>query len=495
MTDAAANPALPHRLDWDGGLLRVSAAPGAAIEIWLDDQPYARLRADLSGQIELALPLAPNGRERINLQLRTGNAQSAMVALQFGRAGLARAGEVLPLAPLIAQDFVDVAARAAELRREVAIVVPVYNAPAAVAACLDSVLAQTRGPARLIVIDDASPDPAIAPLLARYADRHGVTLLRNENNLGFTATANRGIEAAGRADVVLLNADTEVAAHWLEGLRRAAWAAADTASATAVSDNAGAFSVPELEQHNPFPDNWIFGQAALAVRQTAGSAYPYLPTGNGFCLYLKREALDAVGLLDARAFAQGYGEENDWCQRAEAAGWRHVIAGDVLVRHARSQSFGDERRARLGEAGMAVLRERWPHYESEVGASLFSPRRRVLDWRVRKAYASAPPQPRRLYWEQSDTTDAAGWHLQRDREGLLLRRPGAAPQLHERLPEATVATAAAQAGWNASFARLLQIHAIDEVVGALPPAFAGIAQLLGVSNPVAPPSQPFGDDA
>lgn len=495
MTDAAANPALPHRLDWDGGLLRVSAAPGAAIEIWLDEQPYARLRADLSGLIELALPLAPNGRERINLQLRAGAAQSAMVALQFGRAGLARAGEVLPLAPLIAQDFVDVAARAAELRREVAIVVPVYNAPAAVAACLDSVLAQTRGPARLIVIDDASPDPAIAPLLARYADRRGVTLLRNERNLGFTATANRGIEAAGRADVVLLNADTEVAAHWLEGLRRAAWAAADTASATAVSDNAGAFSVPELERHNPFPDNWIFGQAALAVRQAAGSAYPYLPTGNGFCLYLKREALDAVGLLDAQAFAQGYGEENDWCQRAEAAGWRHVIAGDVLVRHARSQSFGDERRARLGEAGMAVLRERWPHYESEVGASLFSPRRRVLDWRVRKAYASAPPQPRRLYWEQSDVADAAGWHLQRDREGLLLRRPGAAPQLHERLPEATVATAAAQAEWNASFARLLQIHAIDEVVGALPPAFAGIAQLLGVSNPVAPPSRPFGDGA
>lgn len=494
MTDAAADPALPHRLDWDGGVLRLSAAPGAAIEVWLDEQPYARLQADAAGAAELALPLAPNGRERINLQLRTGTAQSATVAVRFGHAGLARAGELLPPAPLAVQDQVDVTARAAELQREVAIVVPVYNAPDAVAACLDSVLAQTRGPARLIVIDDASPDATIAPLLARYAGRRGVTLLRNERNLGFTATANRGIEAADRADVVLLNADTEVAAHWLDGLRRAAWAAADTASATAVSDNAGAFSVPELEHYNPFPDKWTFSHAALAVRQAAGSAYPRLPTGNGFCLYLKREALDAVGLLDAQAFAQGYGEENDWCQRAEAAGWRHVIAGDVLVRHARSQSFGDERRLSLGETGMAVLRARWPRYEAEVGASLFSPRRRVLDWRVRKAYAAAPPVPRRLYWEQTPDDDTA-WQARRGNEGLLLQMPGAAPQLHERLADASVATAAAEAAWNASFARLLQTHAIDEIVGALPPAFAAIAALLGVSNATAPPVTPFGDAA
>ncbi|WP_257389602.1 hypothetical protein, partial [Tahibacter caeni] len=96
MTDAAANPALPHRLDWDGGLLRLGAAPGAEVEIWLDAQPYARLRADTAGVAELALPLAPNGRERINLQLRAGMQQSATVALSFGRPGLARAAAVLP---------------------------------------------------------------------------------------------------------------------------------------------------------------------------------------------------------------------------------------------------------------------------------------------------------------------------------------------------------------------------------------------------------------
>lgn len=494
MTDPQASSSLPRRVDWDGAELRLSLPARGEVEVWLDGTRYARLQADDAGDTRLALPVLPNGQASVNLQLRVAGECSAAVTLRSGRAGLARAGTVRPPRTLREQDYVDVAARAEPLQHEVAIVVPVYNAAEAVAACLDSVLAQTRGAARLIVIDDASPDPAIAPLLARYRDRRGVTILSNERNLGFTATANRGIDAAGRADVVLLNADTEVAAHWLNGLRRAAWAAADTASATAVSDNAGAFSVPELEHENPFPHGWTFAQAALAVRQQAGSAYPHLPTGNGFCLYLKRTALDAVGVLDAQAFAQGYGEENDWCQRAEAAGWRHVIAGDVLVRHARSQSFGEARRRTLGEAGMAVLRERWPNYENDVGASLFSPRRRVLDWRVRRAYAGEPPLPRLLCWEDAaaDTQATQVYRCRRGRDGLWLQSPEGDDALFERLADATVATGCSAAGWPASFARLLQCHAIDGIVGALPSGFARVAAALAIDTMTAPAPRPFG---
>lgn len=496
MSDPQPRSSLPQRVDWDGGELRLQLQPGGEVEIRLDDVHYARLRADEAGRARLPLPLAPNGGACINLSLHAGSESSAPVALHFGQAGLARAAAVMPLLPLREQDHVAVAASAAALQREVAIVVPVYNAATAVETCLDSVLAHTRGNARLIVIDDASPEAAIAPLLQRYAGRRGVELLCNARNQGFTATANRGIEAAGSADVVLLNADTEVAPGWLSGLRRAAWAAHDTASATAVSDNAGAFSVPELEQPNPFPPGWTFAEAALALRQQAGSAYPRLPTGNGFCLYLKRAALDAVGVLDAQAFAQGYGEENDWCQRAEAAGWRHVIAGDVLVRHARSQSFGDARRLSLGAAGMAVLRARWPRYEADVAASLYSPRRRVLDWRVRRCYAQAPPLPRVLCWEQAPApAQQAVYRCERDAAGLLLQTPDGRRGLYQRFADAEVDAALAQAGWLASFAHLLQSQAIDRIAGDLPPAFARIAALLDIDTDAAPALHPFGAPA
>ncbi|MET0232254.1 MAG: glycosyltransferase, partial [Rhodanobacteraceae bacterium] len=218
----------------------------------------------------------------------------------------------------------------------------------------------------------------------------------NERNRGFTATANRGIAQAQRADVVLLNADTEVGPNWLTGLRRAAASAADVATVTAVSDNAGAFSVPELERENAWPSGWTFEQASRALWHDAGIAYPELPTGNGFCMYIRRSVVDEVGALDEAAFAQGYGEENDFCQRASARGYRHLIAGNVYVHHERSASFGHERRAKLGEAGMAVLRERWPNYERDVGATLFSFERRVLDWRVRKIFARADAEAPRV---------------------------------------------------------------------------------------------------
>lgn len=494
MTEAAVSP-LPQRVDWDGARLRLLLAPHAEIDVHLDALPYARLRADADGHAGLALPFSPSGHACITMQLHAGDVASAPVSLRFGRPGLARAGEILPPVPMHEQDYVDVAANAEALAREVAIVVPVYNAADAVPVCLDSVIAHTRGAARLIVIDDASTDASIAPLLARYRNRRGVTVLANERNLGFTATANRGIAEAGRADVVLLNADTEVAAHWLSGMRRAAWASADTASATAVSDNAGAFSVPALEQENPFPHEWTFSDAALALRQCAGSAYPRLPTGNGFCLYLKRAVIDAIGALDAQAFPQGYGEENDWCQRAEAAGRRHVIAGDVLVRHARSQSFGEERRRTLGEAGMAVLRARWPRYESDVGASLFSPRRRALDWRVRLAYAGPRARPRALCWDgAAAASDAVVYHCRRAPDGLELRLPDGAKRIEERLADASVAAGCSEAEWNASFARLLQRHAIDRIHGPLPPAFAHVAALLAIDTDAAPAPRPFGSD-
>ncbi len=283
----------------------------------------------------------------------------------------------------------------------VAIVVPIHNSPQCVRRCIAALLRHTPVARRKILIDDASSDPAIAEILREFARRPDILIRKNEKNLGYTASCNLGIELAGSADVVLLNADTQVGPRWLERLRLTAYSDACVGTVTAVSDNAGAFSVPELERFCPIPERWTLEQAQRALLQHGAGCLPQLPTGNGFCMYVKREVLDRVGALDVAAFPSGYGEENDLCQRAEQAGFRHVIAGDVFVQHQRSASFGEERRATLGAQGMAVLRERYPDYEAKVGATLWSFERRVLDWRVRRLYAGTdghyathPPRPR-----------------------------------------------------------------------------------------------------
>lgn len=403
---------------WDGSTLTLAFERGdfADVALDLDGAYFADAPLDAAGRAQFAFAFSPSGQAAIAALPRLRRDGEALAAaplrLRFGHPGFVRepvATELLP--PTDAAQLVPFGVDAAAAH--VVVVVPVYDAPELVERCLDSVLKHTTGRARLIVVDDASPDPRVAPLLARYAGLGGVEVLRNASNRGFTASANRGIDAAGGADVVLLNADTEVGPNWLAGLRRAAYSQGDVGTATAVSDNAGAFSVPELEQANALPPGWRFDEAARALWLQAGLAYPQLPTGNGFCLYIRRAAIDKVGKLDETAFPQGYGEENDFCQRATQAGLRHLIAGNVLVRHARSASFGEERRRRLGEAGMAVLRQRWPDYEAEVGRTLFSFERRVLDWRVRRAYAGERQRPR-LLWVGAGAPalrEAAVWNL------------------------------------------------------------------------------------
>jgi len=291
-------------LEWSGGELTVRVDPArgiARVAVELDGSFFSETPVGADGVARFAFPFAPDARSELGVLVRDGRGGvplvDAPIAVRFGPRG----------AEAHVPPGVDCASN------DVAIVVPVYGAPALVERCLESVLAHTTGRARLIVIDDASPDAAIAPLLARHASRANVSVLRNERNRGFTATANRGIAEAGRADVVLLNADTEVGPNWLTGLRRAAASSADVATVTAVSDNAGAFSVPELERENTMPARWTFEDTARALWFGAGHAYPALPTGNGFCMYIRRAVVDAVGVLDEAAFPHGYGEENDFC--------------------------------------------------------------------------------------------------------------------------------------------------------------------------------------
>ena len=93
------------------------------------------------------------------------------------------------------------------------IVIPVYGKPLLTYTCLKSVHANTpHDMVEVIVVDDASPEPAAAAL----AGVTGVRFERNSENLGFIGTCNRGAELARGEFVVFLNNDTIVTPGWLE---------------------------------------------------------------------------------------------------------------------------------------------------------------------------------------------------------------------------------------------------------------------------------------
>jgi GT2 family glycosyltransferase/glycosyltransferase involved in cell wall biosynthesis len=243
------------------------------------------------------------------------------------------------------------------------IVVPVYNAAADLARCVESVLRHTHGDWRLILIDDASPDPAIRSCFAALEARGlpQLSLLANAANRGFTLTANRGFaEARPEADVVLLNSDTLVTRGWLGKLSRCAASDPRIGTVTPFSNNAEICSLPRFCVDNRWDPDRDPESLVSALERAAVPTYPDLPTGVGFCLYVRRALLEAIGNFDP-VFGLGYGEENDLCLRAAAAGYRNVLCEDAFVLHLGGSSFGDKRAA-LAERNMGLLLERHPRY-------------------------------------------------------------------------------------------------------------------------------------
>ncbi len=258
--------------------------------------------------------------------------------------------------------------------RRVSVIVPVYNAPDETAACLHS-LRKAIDPryTRVILINDGSADLRIAPLLETIVGVEGFEIQANDRNLGYTKTINIGVRAAGEDDVILLNSDTIVTPGWLDGLVEAARRGDDIGTATAMSDNAGAFSFPVKDAPNPKPDHLTHeAYADVILRRTARLAPVEVPTGSGFCLYIRREVFDRIGLFDEEAFPRGYGEENDFCMRALKAGFRHVISPYAFVYHKRSASFGAEKEKLIKGAVETVMR-RHPDYARRVNEAFSAP--------------------------------------------------------------------------------------------------------------------------
>lgn len=408
-SDRDLNAARLEWLDWDGSSLRwrIHSTRPIATQLRIDGVAFQRF-AETHGAADFACAFdySPTGNAELAFTVSADDASTGAawrvlhgVAARRGVDQWARQPHYLAALAGTPQ----LPERALTQLPAVAVVIPIYNAADSLHRCLAALERWSPPSVSWILVDDASTDPAIAPLLAHCLQRGNVQVERHSANRGYTRAVNTGIAAAGNADVVLLNSDTEVGPRWLESLRLAAYGDDAIGTVTAVSDNAGAFSVPELEQYCPTPSRWDLTAAQRAVLQQAGLRFPELPTGNGFCMLVKREVIAHIGVMDADAFPAGYGEENDFCQRAIQAGYRNIIAGNVLVRHERSASFGDARRVALGVHGMAVLRQRYPRYEADVGATLYSFARRVLDYRVRRTYGGGDgyyerhtPRPRVL---------------------------------------------------------------------------------------------------
>ena len=248
--------------------------------------------------------------------------------------------------------------------KPVDIIVPIYNGMNLLPPLLESI-PRTKMPYHLFLIDDKSPDQSVLPMLHDYAAKMGnVTVVENQENLGYTRSVNKGLSLA-KGHVVLLNSDVRLPMYWLERLMTPILMDSRVASVTPFTNSGTICSFPRFLENNDL----YLGLSVDKIDTAFGRLkpqYTVIPTGVGFCMALSRGALTVVGQYDEESFPRGYGEENDWCQRAEKAGFRNVMAENLFVYHQHGATFTPEEKQKLIQIHSLRLNQKHPNYDADV---------------------------------------------------------------------------------------------------------------------------------
>jgi hypothetical protein len=208
--------------------------------------------------------------------------------------------------------------------------------------------AVTRRPSVVIVISGdtgEAPSPCLEAISATVDPGVPVVLVNRTWGVRTRDPSARfegGIEAAIAAfpdhDVAILDAAALVPHGWLELLVEAAYADPDIGTVTPFSNRgAAAYPLPDGTDLDWFRDRfhttarettlWL---DKLTRRSNRGKTVT-IPSGGGPCLFIRGDCLAAVGIFRSNLFAHEAGVQEDFCARANAAGWRNVALTGLFV--------------------------------------------------------------------------------------------------------------------------------------------------------------------
>jgi len=251
--------------------------------------------------------------------------------------------------------------------QSITVIVPVYGDYQATTLCLEALRGALKLPHhRAIVVNDASPDPLIERHLYDVAQDGNFTVLTNPHNLGFVGSVNRALSHLSEGDAIILNSDTIVPPDFIDRLSTAAQSSPQIGTITPLTNNGEFTSFPIPNTANRLPSREDMKRIDNIAAQVNADRIVDIPSGIGFCLYVTRACLDAVGTL-SEDFGRGYLEDADFCLRARERGFRNVCLPSVYVGHAGSKSFGPDRRSLIVH-NLGVLEQRFPAHRAECAA-------------------------------------------------------------------------------------------------------------------------------
>ena len=250
------------------------------------------------------------------------------------------------------------------------IILPIYNGFEYLENLFYSIRKNTDIPYHLFIINDASPDKRVHEFIKfSFENDKNVTIITNNSNLGFVKSVNKGL-ALSSHDVVLVNSDVILPSKWASRIMYPIVIDRNVASVTPFSNAATLYSIPEIDVNN-----LLKVDLESYNREIENLNVPFydfhFQTGVGFCMAMSRKAIEKIGFLD-EIFEKGYGEENDWCQRAILKGFYNTVAGNLFVWHKHGGSFSSKDKQFLISQNSKIINNRYKDYSKKVISDFYN---------------------------------------------------------------------------------------------------------------------------
>ncbi|MBZ9686396.1 glycosyltransferase [Clostridium estertheticum] len=199
--------------------------------------------------------------------------------------------------------------------------------------CIESIREYTdKNNYEIIVVDNHSTDGTVNWL----NNQRDIKSIFNEEGLGFPKGCNQGINIAEGDNILLLNNDVVVTPNWLMNLNKCLYSSEDIGAVGAVANRCPYYQQISIKYNNVEEMVYFAEKYNISDKNKWVERLKLI----GFCISIKREVIEKVGLLDER-FTPGNFEDDDYSLRIRKAGYRLMLCKDTFIHHYGSVTFGE----------------------------------------------------------------------------------------------------------------------------------------------------------
>jgi GT2 family glycosyltransferase len=245
---------------------------------------------------------------------------------------------------------------------QLSIILIAYNQAKYTSECINSIKEHTNINYEIILIDNASNDET-QKLFSN--DLNHLRYFRNDHNVGFPAAVNQGIKEALGNYILILNNDTVLTTNLIDRLIEVAETDPNIGIVGPISNEVSGLQKDENAKYNSIEEMHKY---AAEVREKNKGQILHFPRVAFLCTLIKREVIEKIGGLDER-FSPGNYEDDDFCLRAQLAGYKTVIAKDVFIHHYGSKSFkanGEKAYAQRLMTNRKIFIDKWGATPDEI---------------------------------------------------------------------------------------------------------------------------------